>query len=267
MPPFRIAWICLAISLALHACGPVPRPFSHQQASPLLDDPRVISSVKVLRVEGAPGLAEAMAKSLLDYDDMLATTGDAGRDAMRLSGVIANNVLTWRLNSADGQPLQTVTQTLPPGGIESDRIKQVARTGADLVATALRGKDSGASDLDSAPHVILQAVKAPIGIDSAIVSRAMAEALAVQGLAIRDDTPIATIDGHLRVSALADHRDLVEIAWIVRDMSGREIGTITQGSPVEHAILLDQIGLLARQIAAAAAPGVAEVVRHAQAVR
>ena len=46
--------------LGLAACGDLPHPFQHESVGPLVSDPRMISSVKVLPVAQAPGLAEAM---------------------------------------------------------------------------------------------------------------------------------------------------------------------------------------------------------------
>lgn len=242
----------------LAACGPLPHPFADHSANPLVDDRRVTAPVAVLAVPQVPGLAEKLAKALGDQD-IAATAGDPADGAILVYGEVEDGMLVWRLIGADNKIMAESRQPLPRGGPTRADTARLAETAAPIVAHELRG-DAGATPR-SGIRVSLRRVKVPPGYDSDAFTRAMAQALAGQGVEVADAKAVAAIDGIVRVLPGAANENIVEVAWTVRGADGRTLGTVSQGSPVEHALLVDSFATLARQISDAAAPGLMEVIR------
>jgi hypothetical protein len=122
--------------------------------------------------------------------------------------------------------------------------------------------DAARSDLASRPHVAVHRVQGPQGIDAASLTRAMADALVERGLLVNDTDSVVAVDGAVHVLPGNGNQDVLQIDWTVRDAKGASLGTVSQGSPVDHAVLTGSMATLARDIAAAAAPGVLAVIRQ-----
>lgn len=246
-----------AILLALAACAPVPRPFSaHKESNPLVDDQRVTFAVQIAPVAAFPGLAEAVVHALA-LQDVLASTHSAGPRTVLVKGAVENGALVWRLTTPDRRELGKVAQGTP----RTADVQALARDATPLIVRLLTS-DGGIPDGAGRPHIAVRVVQGPKGIDTRALSQAMADALAGQGLSVGNDDAIAAVDGELRVLPAGAGKDVVQVDWIVRDAKGASLGTISQGSPVDHAMLAGPLTELARDIAAAAAPGVLEVIRQ-----
>ncbi len=215
-------------------------------------------------IEGLPGLAEAMVTAF-DGQDIAATTEAGESRFLKLKGHIEGSdqarTLVWRIASAKGKTIGEIRLPLPPGRYDRADGGVLAAASAPAVAALLRGRDSGVGDLAVRTQVRLHPVSVPPGFDGASLTHAMARALARQGLAVDGPAPAFDIEGKLRITPGANDRDLVEVEWTVRDTAGKELGTVSQGSPVPRETLLGQVAILSRQIADAGAEGVAEVVR------
>ena len=266
-PSARLPARLLALLLPLlAACGPVPQPFhSDGGLNPLLEDRRILSSVKVEPVAGLPALAPAVADAL-GWHDVVASAGDAGPEANVLTGLREPGALRWRMVTAKGKVLGEVRVPMPAPPADKLALATLANASAKAVAPLLGGRDTGLTDLEAEPHVAVGRIEAPPGVDGPLLTTAMAEALGAQGMAVGAEHPVATVEGRLRIQSLGE-KDLVQIEWVVRDAAGKVAGTISQGNPVEHARVLGSMGALSREIAAAAAPGVAGVIRRVAAAR
>lgn len=248
--------------LLLTACGPLPHPFEHDAPNPLLDDHRAMAPLTVRPVAELPGLAEDLARAL-QAEEIAASTEDGGSAGrLLLTGAVEQGALRWRVAGADGKPLVEASQPLPAGKVDAATRPGIARQGAALLSRALRGEDSGLSDLEARPHVALRPVKVPPSVDADSLTGAMRQALAQRGLTVTDDAPRVVVEGHMRVSPGSGGQDVVELDWVVRDAAGRELGTVSQGSPVAHAQTIGNLGALGHDIANAGAEGVAEVIRQ-----
>lgn len=260
--PVLVLLAALASLAAVAACGPLPRPFERDNANPLLTANSGLLPVAVSPVAGAPGLAEGMAEALV-AEDIAASIGSLGPPALTLRGRIDKSgparIVRWQVAAPTGQILGEVSQPLPAAPVAERPRPGAAATSA--VAQLLRGDDSGAADVAARPRVAVRPVVAPKDFDGGTLTRAMAAALERQGLAVDPDKPAFVVEGSLRIGPAGNGQDMVEVDWTVRDSAGKELGVVSQGSPVPHQQLLGAVGPLARDIANAGAEGIGEVIR------
>jgi hypothetical protein len=185
-----------------------------------------------------------------------------------LEGVVEDGAegpaVLWRISSAQGTLIGETRQPLSGWPPEPARTASATAGAALAVATLLRGDDAGVSDLEARPHVAVQPVKADTRFDVKGLTRAMERALARQGLAVRDDSPSFVVEGKVHIGPGQAGQDRVELDWTVRDASGKELGTVSQGSPVAHDLLQGDLGVLALEIANAGASGIAEVIQKSR---
>jgi len=248
--------LMMALAALTAACGPVPHPFWHHEDNELVDDRRVTASVRILPVPKFPGLAEAVVKELAKQD-VLATTGDAGRRTLYLRGGIEGANLVWRLATPEGKELGALAQAVPPGV----SVAALAQEAAPVVVQLLTA-EGGRSQPGLRARVALSPMQGPPGIDTRALSQAMADALAARGVAAGGDSPLAIVAGEVRILPGTGPNDVVQVDWTVRDPGGRTLGTVSQGSPVARTSLAGPLDQLARDIAGAAAPGVIQVIRQ-----
>lgn len=249
--------ILFAAVAALAACAPVPRPFStHNDDNPLVDDRRVTSSFQIVAVAQYPGLAEAIVRDLAGQD-ILATTHDPGARKVLVTGTVENGVMVWRAATEERAVLGTAKQPMTPG----TSIPALAHAATPLIVGLLTG-EGAASDIANRPHVAVHAVHGPEGLMVGSLTQAMADALAGLGVAVSNDNPVATVDGQVRVSPSSGGQDVLQVDWTVHDAKGASLGTVSQGSPVDHKLLAVSLAGLAHDIATAGAPGIVNVLRQ-----
>lgn len=242
---------------ATAACGPVPHPFAgHADSNPLVEDRHVVSTVRIAPVAAAPGLNAALVRELARRD-VLAFTGATGPLTVTVTGSIDGAKLVWRLTAPDRTELGKVAQPIAPGA----DVATLARDAAPLIVELLTS-DASRPDGATRAHVAVHMVRGPQGLDAAALTRAMADALVGRGLTIDDADAAIAIDGAARILPAGGNQDVLQIDWTVRDAKGASLGTVSQGSPVDRALLAGPMTGLARDIAAAAAPGVLDVIRR-----
>jgi hypothetical protein len=264
----RVAALIIMVVLPLvgvtSGCGPLPRPFEHQSVSPLLSDQRALAPLAVQQVNGAPNLAEAVANALR-REEIAAGTEISGDSFLILSGTIRSDrispQLIWQIAESNGRLLSEIRQPFPEDSLAPPQQNAFADAAALAIVHALRGDDSGVSDIEAAPHVALRAIKAPAEFDGDSLSRAMTRALGRQGLTVASINPGFIIDGTLQIGPTINGQNLVTIEWIVRETGGRELGTVSQGSPVPHERLVGPRTSLVRDIADAGAEGILDVIQ------
>lgn len=256
--------VILPLAGMMTACGPLPRPFEQERVSDLLQDQRALAPLLVEQIDGAPGLAEAISAAL-NREEIAATTTTAGDGFQVLSGSIRNDGgtvrLLWQITEDNGHVIETGSQPLQQNSLEPGLRPLFAAQTARTIAHNLRGDDSGVADIEAEPHVALRALKTPKDFDGNSLSRAMTRALAQQGMVVVFDRPAFIIDGNLTIGPTVSGQNQVTVDWTVRDKSGRDLGTVSQGSPVPHERLVGPLTGLARDIATAGAEGIRDVIR------
>lgn len=253
--------------MAAAACGPLPHPFEHDAGAGIAA-PGTLAPLAVQPVAGLPGLAEAMVEAL-GHQDIAATSGPAGPTFLVLRGGLDGNAgpsprsFLWQLVTPDGRVLGQVRQPVPSAG--ADGQARLAAGSAASLARLLRGDDPNIAVAVRQPRIVVRPVQVLVQVsgkfDGNSLSRAMTDALARRGLTVGgDEPPSFLVDGTLRISPAKDAQDLIEVEWVVRDAAGKELGTVSQGSPVPHPLLEGDTAPLARQIAGAGADGVQQVI-------
>ena len=255
----------MTLGLALVGCGPIPHPFETGRINPLLVSNRALVPLAVPPVPGADGLAEAMAAALAG-EEIAASTDEMPTGFLLLRGTIettsAVRAVLWQVLAPDGSLIGQSRQPLPTWPIREAGRRASVAAAARAVATLLLGDDSGVSDLDARPHIAVRPIQAAASFDRDGLARALADALSRQGLAVSSDEPKLFVDGMVHINPATGGQDQIDIDWVVRDVAGRELGTVSQSNKVAHDLLIGQLGPLAREIADAGAGGVAEVVRQ-----
>ncbi|HLN24523.1 MAG TPA: hypothetical protein VK558_11115 [Patescibacteria group bacterium] len=260
MSPYRRPAIALLSLLA--ACGPLPHPFESEQSNALLADVRAMAPVKVLPLAELPGLDKEVAQALQN-EEITASVEDGGPGALTLQGHVEDGAVLWHIADAAGKTVADSRQPLPPGKPDALARVTLARQSAAALSRALRGEGSGLSDLEARPHVALRRIKTPPTIDADSLTLTMSRALARQGIAISDDKPVMVVEGALRVlPGPKGGQDVVEVDWRVSDATGKELGMVSQGGPVDHGLVIGNLGATGRDITNAGAEGVAEVIRQ-----
>jgi hypothetical protein len=123
---------------------------------------------------------------------------------------------------------------------------------------------SGPKDAAVAPHAAVLPVKGAPGDGDQALLRAMNFLLPRTGLKVTGvSDPLAwRVEGTVSVEN-AGAQDQITLKWTVRDGSGRQMGELTQKNAVPARSLAKTWGEVAAYAAAAAVPGVAEIIAKA----
>lgn len=273
--------LALVLCVALAACGDLPRPFQPVDKSlQAWSAPGDVAwgSILVLPIADLPqprsaALAEEVVAAL-QVRDVPASTYAGGRGSIVLAGQVSavTRKLKWALVTPDGE---TALRFEDPS-LDAARIDETA---PDLAAIATRAARRIAAALEpplaedepARPPVpvVLEAVHGAPGHGGIALARAMRHSLARIGLTVADDRKD---DSHLILGRVSVARDdaatddaALTIAWDVLQPDGTRLGTVTQSNRVSAAQLTGAWGPLARIVARAGAPGIAQLLEHAPA--
>ena len=273
--------LALVLCVALAACGDLPRPFQPAEKSlQAWSAPGDIAwgSILVLPIAGLPQPQSAELAgevvAALQVRDVPASTYAGGRASIVLAGQVSavTRKLRWALVTPDGETALRFEEPL----LDAARIDE---TEPDLAAIATRAarritdalEPPIAKDERARPAlpVVLEAVHGAPGDGGIALARAMRHSLARIGVKVADD---GRDDSHVilgRVSVARDDAALddaaLTIAWDVLQPDGTRLGTVTQSNRVSAAQLTGTWGPLARIVARAGAPGIAQLLEHAPA--
>lgn len=261
----------VAMLLAAAGCGPVPQPFSKEEANlskaPFLIAPTT-EGVVVLPVEGVdPETGELIADltaAALQKQEIAANVRSSNRDSLFLAGSgrrLGNGAMeiAWTLARGDGTVIGERTDA-----ISSD--DDLARSTASI-AEWLRPRR--VPPVRTTPKVAMTEVGGAGGDGNMLLRRAMALAL---GRAPVELTPAVAENGHVvsgavTVTRLPDGRDKVAISWVVSDAAGKQIGTVDQENAVPGGSLDRSWGAVAAPIADSAVGGVVALLRQSEAAK
>ena len=255
------------VLLFLAACGPVPHPFEHEAANPLVEDRRALSTISVQPVGGLVGLDEAIIKAFED-EDVPAASHPPAPGGLWLRGTwLAGKGVSWVLQDPKGTTVGEIVIPVPSGPFNDLARLQTAKASAKALAHILRGEDPKASDeeIDQRPRIALPPLKAPKDFDAEGLRRDAIIALLREGYVVSDakGLPVVLCNIHITPppAGMTNGQDLLELSWVVQSPDGKELGKVDQGNSVDPLLLTGYIGPLGRAIANSAAPGIVEVLR------
>lgn len=270
------------LCVALAACGDLPQPFKPAGKSAQTWAGTGIDagldawgSVLVRPVTGLPApLAATLAAETVNAllaREMPASERSASRASISLAGRIgvASGTLHWTLVAPDGETVARFDEPRPRKGwgeATAPEIEAVAVRAAGRVEAVLAPpRVVAAGTRKMAPVVVSQVSGAP-GDGGPALARAMRHALARIGIASApaEDEAALRVSGEVSItgSETAPEGADVTIAWRVTRADGAEIGTVTQSNRVPAEVLEGRWGPLARTVAQAGAPGIAELARR-----
>lgn len=286
LPPLpRPAALCAAAmltSLALGACGPLPRPFKPDDQKAV--DLRSItygSTVVVLPPEGdVPAdpvpIAEALRDALL-AEGLLAKTWQESEGALRLNGNASVEPLgetrdllsaTWQIEGPGGRLAQyRQERALPAGAWQSsnpEMLIEVAAEVAQALAPQLLGPAVQEALLPGFPGArlaVLPVTGAPGDGDEALTE---ALKLALE----RADLPVAeeraardlAVLGTVAVTPAGAGQEQVSIVWRLQDAEGEELGKISQENAMAAGSLAGAWGRIAALVARGAVDGLTDLL-------
>ena len=187
---------------------------------------------------------------------------------------VVSGKLRWTLVTADGETALRFEESL----LDAARLDEtaphlaaIAARAARRIAAALEPPAADDGVARTASPVVLEGVRGAPGDGGIALARAMRHSLARIGIAVADDMDreARLISG--RVSVLRDDTAsddaTVTIAWNVMRPDGKRLGTVTQSNRVSVERLTGAWGALARIVARAGAPGIAQLLGQTEASR
>lgn len=268
----RLPWLLL-LCMALAACGALPRPFQpaeKAQAERLVSRLGARAGVLVRPVQGLPpavstALVEGVVRALAARG-VPASARFTNRAGLRLTGRAAGHALLWSLADPDGAMALRLEEPRPRAAWADTTVLEaaaIAERAAARIAAVLEPPAPGAT----AP-VVLWAVDGAPGDGGPALRRAMRRSLSEAGVVLTetlgDETLLLLGSVHSAPDGRGRAFESVEIAWTVLRPDGTGIGTVIQTDSVP-AGRPGGWGPLADDVATAAAPAVATMLRQAAA--
>ncbi|WP_416898159.1 MAG: hypothetical protein ACMVY4_22435 [Minwuia sp.] len=269
---------------ALTACGSVPRPFSPGAKSGGLPPPGPSSALIVHPVAGVEtdvldrmtrlivsGLQQKQVAAI-PYEvpnryriigQAIAVDSTAGRSTLEIH---------WQLTEPDRTPLR---EDLYNRDVDAEAwrsgdpalVRALADEAVERIAVLI-GMAAAAAPEPAAPEgpdLRLAPIKRAPGDGAEALAGAMASELERFDLQTAPDDglgQVPVLEALVSVSPMDASNDLVRIIWLLRDGSGRERGRLEQQNTVPSGRLARRWGVVAQLAAAAAAPGIADLVEQ-----
>jgi len=271
----------LALGLVLAGCGDVPRPFAGTAAGRLLAMPDSYGVVVADIADLDPSLAEAARNAIaarLHRAEIPASTQSGNRASYWLrgfadpnaSGTAGEQTIEWILEDPHGNPLHWFDAPLRLGSSQIGGIDAVATQVAEAIRTGKPGRGADAA-VDSArvPVAVVSVANAP-GDGNNALERALRTALVDYGLRVSAEAARSDgllVSGEVNVSKLPGSRERVDLAWMVREPDGDQVGTVNQTSEIQAGLLDRRWGEIAAAVADGAASGIAALVERVESQR
>lgn len=281
MRPVAIVTSALLV-LFVAACGPVPKPFQPRtlwDVNPLAV-PEEMMRVRVEPVEGITeptasqlGTAVAAALGALDIPSAARLTG-ASRYVLKGRLVDAREpdqpwAVDWTLEDSVGVPIGTRRQMVDAAVLEAPAADDAPlRASATVLARSL----AGWIDRDDQPTKGLKPVGVAIGDitgapgdGNTALARSIRLAMKATNITVVDvaaEAPLR-LDGTVAVDPPLQGRQRIKITWSLVTATGQPVGQISQDNALPQGSFDGAWGRLAAEIAAAAAPGIADAVGKA----
>jgi hypothetical protein len=264
-------------------CQPLPHPFEDDvpRRGAAILQLRDSASVTIAPIEGRPRataekLGPAMASALQERE-IAASTKTASIGSYELTGRIqgmapANGktalVAYWELRDPSGQRLGQRAERIeaPAGEWEEgndDAVARLAAASAAQLASIMQDEAPAEAEIGGRARLLIGAVTGAPGDGGTSLSRAIAELLKKQDLAIVTDpaaTADLTLDAEVAVGQPKSGKQNVKIVWHLRNKNGGEIGTVGQENDVPAGLLDGGWGDVAYMVAVSAQDGILQLV-------
>ncbi len=264
----------LALTVALAACQPVPRPFvgsSHADVD-LLTRPDNTGIVVAAIVDAPPAAAAGLAEAVAEYlreAGIPATSGSGNNSSTVLRGRVidpgAEARIEWTLAApGESEPVmfsQSIEGTpIRPWALgDPDLMMQLASAAAPQVVAMIQGEPI--IEPVSATRVAVRPVTGAPGDGNASLTSAMRSALIDAGVELAtEDTAGLAVAGTVETTPPAGGEQNIRISWLVTAGGGESVGRITQESPVAANSLDQYWGDVAVFVAQGAAVGIVEIL-------
>jgi len=253
--------LVLILLLLAAGCQPVPRPFADTKDTTAASALRPPDSagIVVLPVAGAPDAAEALAKALRDAD-VPASTAGGNRGSYRLQASVAPDgsrlALAWTLRDAKGGKVGSGTA----GG---STVAALAHDAVVPIARLVSG-DAPPPAADVPVLVAMAGVSGAPGDGGTALARAIGAALGRAGIDLGDGPARFALSCRVDVDPPKDGKQVVSVRWVLALPAGRELGRVNQQNAVAAGSLDGAWGDIAYDVAAAAAPGIAQLIEKAR---
>ena len=271
--------------LVLASCGAVPQPFRAHVPNPL-SRPQAIIDVAIATPADAPvatgaPLAEAVAEALGRYD-IQASTRTQAPGHYRISATAEANdgdpaspyvaTISWTLEDQDGAPIGLHTHGVlgPARDWQAGEPSLVARVADEAAAGIAKLIADAEGALPAAPGSlrVMHVQGAPGDGDEALTG-AMRRALFAAGhTLVAEEEPAAyRLVGAVSVAPTQAGAQAIRIVWQVIADDGSPVGRAIQENTLAAGSLDGRWGKTADAIAAAALPGISQVLRSEGATR
>ena len=277
----------LLLSLALAACGPLPRPF---QAAPGAESNPLVAPeeslvVRVAAVDGPPlplarMLAGAVAEALGALN-VAAVARDSGTSRYVLKGRAEVNrdhrlepymvLIDWTLVNSDGDVIGLHTQGVEGSWVQWEYgdpglVRAVGRTAAKPLAALIGGDEAPAAFAAAPAALLLVPVRGAPGDGDRSLARAMRLALEATDVGMTDHAAKAThfLRGTVSVTPPAAGRQRVRVVWTVTAAGGAQVARLTQESAVPEGGVDGPWNRLSAVIAAAVAADIEKALGRMQ---
>lgn len=278
--------LLLFVALALAACGKVPQPFQPaNKASPEVVTPGPASALVVHPITGREAdsatlekLTERLIERLRaaeiaairhDLPNRYSLAGES--HLLRADSDAISVLLRWRLHDPAGRLVGEAEQSETVAesswrDAEPLTLERIASRAATRVAALAGGRAAGTEPASPGRVGFLGVTGAP-GDGDTELAQSMVHELRRLGVDVVDHRPTAgaTVEGHVVMRIADETNDLVTVYWLVRDATGRERGRLTQQNTVTRGRLERRWGLVAGQVAAGAAPEIADLLQRLEA--
>ncbi|MBI3706801.1 MAG: hypothetical protein HY246_03845 [Proteobacteria bacterium] len=256
------------MSLAVAACGPVPRPFQPDVKSEdnplLLQGDRagvVIGAIAGLTGPEASQVAAALAEALR-RENVPASTHGGNAASLRLAGYVEPSPrgrgAIFRLLDGRGTPIAV---PFPAIDLSNGALQAGAATVAKAVAAVLQ---TNAAAPPVQRQVAVWRVSAPPEIDGLALTRALEFTLRRAQIAVTDSLAENTlvVAGEIAVKPKRADLNSIAVLWTVLKPDGGEVGQIRQDNDVPAELMRQRWPEIALAIAEWAAEGIADLLNR-----
>ena len=275
-------WLAGMAAVLLANCQPLDRPFSHGEeipANPLLK-PADGAGVVVEAMAGPPNvvgdeLAATMAAALCD-SNVPAATDTGNQSSYRLVPRLTRHridsqqdfvSISWDLETPDGDAVGSYVDSQSIDrqdwvGASPAMLDALVAPAAPAIARLLHGEQPTIVER-LPPKVAVQLVTGAPGDGDRALSLAMRAGLDAAGFSVVDETgdPELLVAGLVAVRPEPPDSDRVQIAWLVRNSDGEELGVVDLDNTVPSGKLDRNWGELAHMAAQAGISGILNLLQ------